>query len=170
MTEFFSKSQDVEFLAYELKRILGDKIEINFFTLGQEVLTGKICLDDTKSLRFDGIDFNIKYSKDEFLRVNAGEIYVISSYIEKEQALKVLVDAISKIALRDNNYIGSPDAFYQIDNGGFYIPFYDWVWENKEEYLNELKNNTMFDDANIENLRIFNKEIEKEFQKLKVHN
>ena len=152
------------YLSRKGKKILEDNISINYFTLGQEVLTGKICLDENKSARFNGIDFNIKYRKEEFLRINVGEIYLQSSYLKKEQALKVLAKALSYIDGCKN--IGKPDASYLIDKNGFYIPYYDWVWKNKEEYLRELKNNTMFDDANIEKLVIhYNENDIKKLQK-----
>ena len=170
MEETFSKAKDVKFLAIELEKRIGEFISINRFALGQEVLTGKIILDKSQSARLNGIDFNIKYSKGEFLRINIGEINLISSYIKKEEAANLLVDTISQINLENNEYIGNPDAFYQIDNGGFYIPYYDWAWKNKEEYLRELKDNTMFDDADVENLIIFDKQAEKTLQKTKVHN
>lgn len=170
MKEMFSKSKDVEFLAYELKKILGDKIEINYFTLGQEVLTGKICLDDTKIVRYNGIDFNIKYSKGEFLRINVGEIYILTPYETKLKAINVIKEALSKIKLTEDIVIGLPDAFYEIKENGVLIPYCEWAFANKDEYLSELKNNTMFDDADIENLIIFNEEIEKTLQKTKDNN
>jgi len=170
MKEMFSKSKDVEFLAYELKKILGDKIEINYFTLGQEVLTGKICLDDTKLIRFNGIDFNIKYSKGEFLRINIGEIYISTPHEDKIDALKVITQALSKIKIDEDLKIELPDAFYEIKENGILIPYCEWAFANKDEYLSELKNNTMFDDADIENLIIFNEEIEKTLQKTKDNN
>ena len=155
MEEMYSKKEDVEFLSQELNKKLGNLISINKYSLGQEVLTGKIVTDISKSARFEGVDFNIKYSKGEFLRINVGEIYLINSYKEKEEAIKLLTYVISNINLTHNQYLGQPNAYYQIEINGFYIPFCDWVWKYKDEYLDELKNNTMYDDANIENLILF---------------
>lgn len=167
MEEMYSKVEDVEFLAKELNKKLGNLISINVFSLGQEILTGKIVTDESKSARFEGIDFNIKYSKDEFLRINVGEINLITSYKEKECALRILADAISKIELSQNQYIGDPNAYYQIQVDGFYIPYCDWAWKYKNEYLEELKNNRMYEDAKIENLIIFNEQDIKTMQKTK---
>lgn len=153
MKEMYSQQKDIELIAYELKKMLGEKISINKFSLGQEVLTGKIIFNENKNARFQGIDFNIKYSKDEFLRINIGEIYLINSLKEKEEALRILSNAISRI--RFGIQFGNPIAYYQIEQNGFYIPFCDWVWKNKEEYLEELKNNTLYEDARIENLVLF---------------
>lgn len=164
MQEMFSKTEDVNFLANELKKILGSKIAINRFTLVQEVLTGKICLDPTKIARFEGIDFNIKFSKGEFLRINIGEINLLTSYKEKENALKLLTETLSKIEIEPKVYIGYPDAFYQIDNEGFFVPYCDWAFSNKEEYLSELINNTMYDDASVENLIIFDENLERKIK------
>lgn len=169
MEEMFSKREDIVFIAKELKKILEEKISINTFTLVNEVLTGKICLDETKITRFNGIDFNIKFSKGEFLRLNVGEIYILSPYEVKEETLKVLMEAISQIQI-DGCILGNPDAFYQIEENRTLIPYCEWIFTKKEEYLAEMKNNTLFDDASIKNLIIFNEENEKQLQKVKENN
>ena len=166
MKEIYSKIEDVKYLAYELKKILGDQISINYYSLGQEVLTGKIFLGANHNNFLNNLDFNIKYNQDNFLRINVGEIYLVSSYIKKEQALKILVEAIGNIKRGCNDYIGTPDAFYQIEHDGFRVPYYEWAFTNKNEYLTELKNNTLFDDAEVLNLEIIPKE-EKTLSKIK---
>lgn len=154
MQEMFSKAEDVNFLANELKKILGEKISINTFSLVNEVLTGKFILDGTKIARFDGIDFNIKFSKGEFLRINVGEIYILAPYEEKVEILKELVSAISLIEI-NGAPIGKPHAFYTIEENRIPIPYCDWAFAYKDEYLTELKENTMYEDTNIENLILF---------------
>ena len=89
---------------------------------------------------------------------------------EKLKAINVIKEALSKIKLTEDIVIGLPDAFYEIKENGVLIPYCEWAFANKDEYLSELKNNTMFDDADIENLIIFNEEIEKTLQKTKDNN
>jgi len=156
MIEYMSKVADVNYLAYELKNILGEKISINTYGLGQAVLSGKFCDDATKMARFDGIDFNIKYSKGEFLRINVGEMDLFKPYHKKLQAIIEIKKAIANIMLSDKEKIGEPLAFYYIEEDEHFIPYYDWAFVNREEYISELENNTMFDDgAIIEGLNIF---------------
>lgn len=156
MIEYTSKVEDVNFLASALINVLGEKISINEIGLVQEVLTGKYCDVSTKFAKFDGIDFNIKYSKGEFLRINVGEIDLYKPYSEKFNAILELKNAIANIELENGEIIGEPLAFYYIKNYDYYIPYFDWAFQKKEEYISELENNTMFDDgAIIEGLNIF---------------
>jgi len=166
--EYMSKTEDVVWLAYKLKAEMQLNVSINMFGLYNEVLTGKYYPEVNKP--FNYIDFNIKYSKGEFLRINVGEIYILTPYEEKIEALKVITQALSKIKIDEDLKIELPDAFYEIKENGILIPYCEWAFANKDEYLSELKNNTMFDDADIENLIIFNEEIEKTLQKTKDNN
>ena len=155
---YMSKAEDVEFLAHELVKVLGDKISINTFSLGQEVLSGKYLKDKEKFIKFNGIDFNIKYSKGEFLRINVGEIDLLKPYSEKYEAIIDLKNAISTISLNEQEKIGEPLAFYYIEENEHCIPYYEWAFQKQEEYISELENNTLFDDGTIiEGLTIFNK-------------
>ena len=155
---YMSRAEDVEFLAHELIKVLGDKISINRFGLGQEVLSGEYLKDTTKFIKFNGIDFNIKYSKGEFLRINVGEIHLLKPYSEKFEAIVDLKNAISNISLDEEEKIGEPLAFYYIQANDHYIPYYEWAFVKQEEYISELENNTLFDDGTvIEGLTIFNK-------------
>lgn len=155
---YMSKAEDVEYLAHELIKILGDKILINRFSLGQEVLSGKYLKDTEKFIKFNGIDFNIKYSKGEFLRINVGETHLLNPYNEKFEAIIDLKNAIANISLDEEEKIGEPLAFYYIEESDHYIPYYEWAFVKQEEYISELENNTLFDDGTvIEGLTIFNK-------------
>lgn len=155
---YMSKAEDVEFLAHELVKVLGDKISINRFSLGQEVLSGKYLKDTEKFIKFNGIDFNIKYSTGEFLRINVGETDLLKPYSEKFKTIVELKNAIANISLNEEERIGDPLAFYYIEESGHYIPYYEWAFVKQEEYISELENNMLFDDGTIiEGLTIFNK-------------
>jgi len=133
--EYMSKTEDVVWLAYKLKAEMQLNVSINMFGLYNEVLTGKYYPEVNKP--FNYIDFNIKYSKGEFLRLNVGEIVSYKKYLEKLDAIKALRDVISKI-------IGEqPVVFYNVDEN----PYYDWAFTQKREYVQEFIDGIAFDDA-----------------------
>ena len=134
MKEMFSKREDIVFIANELTKILGEKISINTFTLVNEVLTGKIILDETKIARFEGIDFNIKFSKGEFLRINVGEIYIsetsVNAILSTNRGYSV------RDAIRNPNYNIATTIFD--DETLNHIPYFDNIYKYIVE--NKLKN------------------------------
>ena len=63
MIDFKSKTEDIVWLAYKLVEKMGENVSINKFGLYQEILTGKYEVErSTLGPRYNGIDFNIKYS------------------------------------------------------------------------------------------------------------
>ena len=155
MINWMSKEEDIKFLSHKLKEKLGDKISINTYELSQEVLNGKFIFDKKDTFKYNGVDFHIKYSANEFLRINVGEIEIYKHYMEKVEALLEITKALSKITTKEGAIIGNPLAFYYIETDGYFTPYCDWAFTNQEEYKQELINNTMYDDAKIENLIIY---------------
>lgn len=159
MINFMSNSDDIVWLAYKLKEEMGRTISINKFGLHNEILTGKYSSD--LYAQYYGIDFNIKFSADQFLRINVGEIQQSRSYEEKIKALSEFYSVINKIIDNNNGIFKNPLAFYNVSSGKNKIPYLDWVFCNREEYEKELVNGTLFDDAVIEDLIIFDNVITK---------
>jgi len=87
--------------------------------------------------------------------------------MEKVEVLLEISKSISETITKDGSIIGSPLAFYNIETDGYFIPYSDWAFTNKEEYKQELINNTMFDDTKIENLIIYDKSPELNWPTLK---
>lgn len=161
MIDFMSKKDDIVWLAYKLVQEMGDNVSINKFGIYQEILTGKYEVE--RSLlgpRYNGIDFNIKYSANEFLSIDVGEIQMIKPYEEKLKALNEIYNIVRKITDRNGNAIGEPIAFYNISEGEYKVPHLDWVFCKKEEYVSELANATLFDDGVPEDLFLFGDEVE----------
>lgn len=168
MINFESKTEDIVWLAYKLIQEMGKKISINKFGLYQETLTGKYEVETSVlGPRYNGIDFNIKYSSNEFLTINVGEIYAYNKYEEKLKVLNEIYNVIRKINDKNGIAIGEPVAFYNICDGKNKTPHLDWVFCKKEEYVNELVNGTLFDDGVAEDLFLFGCEVE-EFKLKKV--
>jgi len=166
MIDFTSKTEDIVWLAYKLVNEMGENVSINKFGLYQEILTGKYELERTiLGPRYNGIDFNVKYSSNEFLTINVGEIQSYKSYEEKLKVLNEIYNVIRKINGKNGLSIGEPVAFYNISDGQNKIPHLDWVFCKKEEYVSELVNGTLFDDAVAEDLFLFGSEVEKYVKK-----
>lgn len=148
---FMSKTEDVVRLAYQLKYELGDKISINKIGLLKEVLEGKFRLKD--SGRY--IDFSILYSDKEFLRVSVGEVGAYaSSYEEKVFVLNELKNAISTIT-RDGVSLGEPSVFYNVRDEKYKVPNLEYIFADKENYIKSFQDKTIFDDATVEDVVIF---------------
>jgi len=142
--DFMSKPEDIVWIAYKLKNEMGDKISINKYGLYKEVLEGKYNLEG-----YDwGIDFNILYSDKEFLRVSVGETWVSARYEDKLFVLNEIKSAISNI-VRDGISLGEPTVFYNIKDEKDMIPYFEYIYADKEETINAFKNGTIFDDGGI---------------------
>lgn len=142
---FMSKTDDVVWLAYQLKNKLGGKISINKMGLYKEVLEGRYNLKGHDR----GIDFGILYSDKEFLRVSVGEICTYtSSYEDKLSVLNELKNAISTI-VRDGLPLGEPSVFYNVREDKYMIPHIEYIYADKEETIKAFQDKTIFDDGGI---------------------
>ncbi|MDE5587167.1 MAG: hypothetical protein K2I72_02205, partial [Bacilli bacterium] len=151
------RAEDATWMAHQLKTLLGKNISINQSEPDQEVLHGKYLPDKIKmssSPRFEGIDFHIKYNKEEFLRIATGEISMHYSTQEKIEALEDLCEAISNLGMQ----IGKPLAYYEVSYGDARVPYYEWAFHYKKEWIRQLKNNILFSGVDIEELRIIDEE------------
>lgn len=161
MIDFTSKTEDIVWLAYKLVEEMGENVSINKFGLYQEILTGKYEIERSiLGPRYNGIDFNIKYSANEFLSINVGEIQMIKPYEEKLKVLNEIYNIVRKITDKNGNAIGEPVAFYDISEGKYKVPHLDWVFCKKEEYVSELANGTLFDDGVAKDLFLFGAQVE----------
>lgn len=154
MINYISRTEDVKWLAYKLKDVLGSKISINKYGLNQEVLHGYYNEKGKTWDRENCIDFHIKYNRNVFLRIGTGEIHIRKSYDEKLAALKEIGKVIIDTETITDKKIGQPLAFYRAVSDDSIVPTLEWAFRNQEEYVEELKNGTIFDDATIENLII----------------
>ena len=154
MINYISKTEDVKWLAYKLKDALESKISINQYGLNQEVLHGYY--DKEMCCRFDyfKLDFHIKYNRNYFLRLGIGEDSVGKSYQEKINALKDIGKVVINLESMVDKKIGPPLAFYNAVSEDSVVPTLEWAFRNQAEYIEELRNGTIFDDADIENLII----------------
>ena len=171
MINFTSKVDDIIWLYYKMKDEMGGKLFVNELGLYQEVLSGKY-YDENNCLSNKGTSFGIKYSKDEFLRITIGEYQLDKTYEEKISALLDFYNIISNIKKENGEKIGEPLALYNVYKGNIRIPYLEWAFTKKDEYIEELENDTLFDDGKIKDLIIFNKkekqkETKKELKKYK---
>lgn len=146
---FMSKTDDVVWLAYQLKNKLGDKISINKMGLYKEVLEGIYNLNGRSFYEGGSIYFGILYSDKEFLRIFVGEIGTsLSSYEDKVFVLNELKNAISSI-IRDDVSLGEPSVFYNVRDEEYMIPHLEYVYADKENYIKSFQDKTIFDDGGV---------------------
>jgi len=142
--EMMSNTEDVVWLAYQLKNKLGNKISINKFGLYKEVLEGIYKLDGYNR----GIDFSILYNDKNFLIVNVGEVYISARYEDKLFVLNNIKNAIKNI-VRDGVSLGEPSVFYNIRDEKYKVPCLDYVYTDKENVIKAFQDKTIFDDGTV---------------------
>ena len=150
--DFMSKTEDIVWLAYQLKDKLGSKISINKVGLYKEYLEGRYNLDTSGR----GVNFCILYSDKEFLRVEVGEFGAYAStYEDKVLVLNELKNAISCIS-RNGVSLGEPSIFYNVRNEKYIIPHLEYIYADKENAIKEFQDKTIFDDGSVpENVILF---------------
>lgn len=148
MKEVYSKGEDCAWLAQQLKTKMGRYVSFNQFGIDNPILTGVYDKDGIGGpwYSMESVHFYIKFCKGEFLRIqielgcNKNED-VISAMCE-------LIKALLSVKQGDT-LIGYPLAIYETDN----CLTSEYAFKNQEAIIESLKNNTMFDDGYIENLR-----------------
>lgn len=102
-----------------------------------------------------GITFYFKYCKDGFLRLGVGNsIYHETSMGEKLAALSDFYLALQK-------KFGEPTVFYTTKDDDEGLLTLQWSFINKAEDIAKFKNNSMFDDADIDELIIIGEPVAK---------
>lgn len=96
----------------------------------------------------DKLPFSYLYNKQEFLKLT------ICNYT-KSQSMGHKLAALSDFYEELNKYFGKPSIFYTIKEDYSESINIEWIFNKKEEVINEFINGKPFDDANIDNLIIF---------------
>jgi len=140
MLEYVSSIEDLKRILEQLKeKIQGAEIQDTKLEDGN-ILDGYV--ESKKSTTH----FQIKYNRENFLRLSVDG----GMYQEKLEALRCLGNAISQID--DDGVIGMPIAFYNIYDVNNTNPHLEWAFSHHDKYVSDLKNDTLFDDVDINNL------------------
>ena len=153
MQELYSKSEDCFELYKNLRRKMGNKIEYAG-TAYTELFEGKYFShfreqhSNLDYLYERGIPFYYKFCKNGFLRIGIGDsIYHKSSVGEKLAALSDFYEVLSET-------YGEPTVFYTTKDDDEGLLSMHWSFINKEEDIQQFKEGTFFDDAEIDELII----------------
>ncbi len=149
MSEVYSKGEDCVWLAQQLKTQMDGYVSFNQFGIDNPILTGVYNKDGIGGpwYSLEDVRFYIKFCKGEFLRIqielgcNSNES-VISAM---DELIKALV-SVKQGAIP----IGYPLAIYRTDNS----LTSEYAFKNQAMIIEKLKNNIMFDDGYIENLKL----------------
>lgn len=145
MEEVYSKGENCAWLAQQLKNQMGRSVSFNKFGIDNPILTGVYEKEGVGGPYYgkDAVIFNIKFCKNEFLRIQI-EIDCNSS----ENVTDAMYELIQALALIDTS-IGFPLAIYETSG----CLTSEYIFKNPETIIESLKNNTMFDYGSVENLR-----------------
>lgn len=148
MTEIYSNANDCLELARYLKKKMGSKIDF-YGSIYQEVISGSYFSDfESKHYHFygDGLSFYYKFCKEGFLRIGIGSFYPHNNSIgEKLAALSNFYEVLSE-------QYGEPTVFYTTKDDEEGTLSLQWSFVNKEEDIQNLRNGSYFDDAEIDEL------------------
>lgn len=97
--------------------------------------------------------FTLEYKDDKYARIIGRE--------GDEEYLYILSHEIAK-------YLGMPDIFYNLTNKGRKRPVIDWYFINKEIYINEVLNNTLYTEASCLDIRMLNYSVDKSEERIKM--
>lgn len=147
MKEIYSKSKDCVWLAQQLKTQMGRYVSFNQFGIDNTILTG---VYDKEGIggpwySIETVRFYIKFCKGEFLRVQIE--LGCNSNEDVVSAMNELIKALASVKQGDIS-IGYPLAIYKTNNS----LTSEYAFKNQITIIEQLKNNTMFDDGDIENL------------------
>lgn len=148
MKEVYSKGEDCAWLAQQLKNQMGRNVSFNKFGIDNPLLTGVYDKDGIGGPYYgkESVRFYIKFCKNEFLRIQID--IACNSSEDITSAMDELIQALALIKQGDT-LIGFPLAIYETDD----CLTSEYAFKNPETIIESLKNNTMFDDGSIENLR-----------------
>lgn len=162
--ELFSKADDCHKLAFIINNELQHKVSFEGSTY-QEVVSGthnSFRLTeylDIRNFERDKLSFDYKFCENGFLRITISKRIYDSSLGHKLAALSNFYMALRK-------HFGEPTLLYTIQNDDEESLSMQWSFSQKEEDIRDFKNNTVFDDAKIEHLVLFNEEKTEEEQRI----
>ena len=141
--------KDCAWLAQQLKNQMGRYVSFNEFGIDNQILTGVYskCGTGGPYYRAEDVRFYIKFCKNEFLRI---QIEIGCNSNENIAfAMNELIKSLASIKQEDT-LIGFPLAIYETND----CLTSEYAFKNQETIIESLKNNTMFDDDSIKNLRL----------------
>lgn len=151
MKEIYSNADDCLELARYLKKKMGNKIEF-YGSVQQEVIQGKYFShyrephSDLDYLFEKGLSFCFKFCEGGFLRIGVGSLPPNQNSVgEKLAALSSFYEVLSE-------QYGEPTVFYTTKGDEEGTLSLHWSFINKEEEIQEFRNGSCFDDAEIEEL------------------
>jgi len=153
MCEVYSNAEDCNKIAKLLYGKLRNKIEF-YGTTYQEVVSGKYhCLpysayESYNDYLKDELSFSYKFCENGFLRISIGDLIYKNSVGHKLAALSDFYETLSEI-------YGMPTLFYTIRDDDENTLNMQWSFSRVEEYIQEFRNGTAFDDAEIDELIVF---------------
>ena len=153
MSELYSNAEDCNKIAKILYSKLKRKIEF-YGSTHQEVISGVYhCLpyNTYKSYgdyKKDELSFNYKFCENGFLRISIGDVIYRKSIGHKLAVLSDFYEVLSEI-------YGLPTLFYTIKEDDENTLNLQWSFSRKEEDIQDFKNGTAFDDAEIDELIVF---------------
>lgn len=148
MKEVYSKGEDCAWLAQQLKMQMGRYVSFNQFGIDNPILTGVYDKNGIGGPYYsmEAVRFYIKFCKGEFLRIQIE--LGCNSNENTISAMNELIRALAFIKQGDT-LIGYPLAIYKTDDS----LTSEYAFKNQVTVIERLKNNTMFDDGYIEDLR-----------------
>lgn len=147
MENIYSKSEDVMWLAQQLKNKLNQYVSFNKFGISNPVLTGVYCKNRSHAPYYshEDVRFFIKFCKGEFLRIQISKGCNTNKDIVN--AMDALINTLSVIDI-ENKPIGFPLAIYETEED----LTSEYAFKNIKETIKALKEGTFFDDGSISNL------------------
>ncbi len=149
MKEVLSKGEHCKWLAKQLKNLMGGYVSFNEFGLNNPILSGVYINGGIRCGPYyskKDVRFYIKYCRGEFLKIQ-----IEFGCNHKESIISAMTELIKALASikQEDTLIGLPLAIYKIED----ILTCEYAFKNQEIIIESLRNNTMFDDGCIENLR-----------------
>lgn len=146
MSKQKSQYEDLKRILKELKAH-SEEVELVNTRIESGSLNGYVKKDDIEG----PVHFRMEYDRDNFLRVGVES----GDYKDKISALSSLGEMLSEID--DNGKLGMPIAFYNICEVNNTKPHLEWAFSKKEDYIKDLKYDTLFDDKDIAHLVLLKK-------------
>jgi len=147
MEEVLSNGEHCAWLAQQLRDQMGSYVSFNWFGITNPILAGVYDKNGVNGPYHskDAVRFYIKFCKEEFLRIQIELGYRSNENVAI--AMSELIKALASIKQGDTS-IGLPLAIYEV---GKYLTG-EYAFKNKETVIEDLKNNTMFDDDHLKKL------------------
>ena len=158
MQELYSKAEDCYELYKLLKKKMGTKIECDDVPY-TETFSGRYFSYDREPhsdldyLYERGISFYYKFCKNVFLRIGVGN--ALRHYTFDDTSVGEKLAALSDFYEVLSEEFGEPTVFYTTKDDEDDVLAMQWSFINKEEEIQQFKDGTYFDDAEIDKLVVF---------------